>query len=145
VHTHTCIYIRSQFSFFTSQHLMDHVHITIVLITMLKIVLLLDNILTILMSIWTHSSLDRRITLTLTPMTRDGATSLISRGKLKLLKLCSTISWTVPTGWTISSIGFLFSRSDVKTYEQYGIDNEILGSDSDLSRSDIALSVSIHS
>jgi hypothetical protein len=66
---------------------MDHVHIAIVLITMLKVVVLQDNFLTILMSIWTHNYLDRGMTLTLTPMTRDGAISLISRGKLKLLKI----------------------------------------------------------
>jgi hypothetical protein len=69
------------------QHPMDHVHIAIVLNTMLEIVLLLDNFLIILMSIWTHCSLDRGMTLTLIPITQHGATSLISRGKLKLLKI----------------------------------------------------------
>jgi hypothetical protein len=67
------------------QHPMDHVHIAIVLITMLEIVL--DNFLIILMSIWTHYSLDRGMTLTLIPITQHGGTSLISRGKLKLLKI----------------------------------------------------------
>lgn len=66
---------------------MNHVHIVIILIIMLKIVLLQDNFLTILMSIWTHSSLDRGMSLTMIPMTRHGVTSLISRGKLKLLKI----------------------------------------------------------
>jgi hypothetical protein len=65
----------------------DHVHIAIVLITMLEIVLLPDNFLTILTSILTHNSLDRGMTLTLIPITRHGATSLISRGKLKLFKI----------------------------------------------------------
>jgi len=46
---------------------------------MLEIVLLLDNFLIILMSIG--------MTLTLIPITWHGATSLISRGKLKLLKI----------------------------------------------------------
>jgi hypothetical protein len=39
------------------------------------------------MSIWTHSSLDRGMNLSMIPITRDGATSLISRSKLKLLKI----------------------------------------------------------
>jgi len=66
---------------------MDHVHIAIVLITILKIVLLQDTFLTILMSIWTHSSLNRGMILTLIPITQHGVTSLIFRGKLKLLKI----------------------------------------------------------
>jgi hypothetical protein len=69
------------------QHPMDHVHIAIVLITMLEIVLLPDNFLIILKSIWTQISLNRGMTLTLIPITRHGATSLISHGKLKLLKI----------------------------------------------------------
>jgi hypothetical protein len=46
-----------------------------------------DNFLIILISIWTHRSLDQWMTLTLIPITRHGTTCLISRGMLKLLKI----------------------------------------------------------
>ena len=71
----------------TFQHPMNHVHIVIILITMLEIVFQKDNFLTILMGIWTHRSLDRGTTAILIPITWHGANSLISHCKLKLLKI----------------------------------------------------------
>jgi predicted tellurium resistance membrane protein TerC len=49
--------------FLLFQHSMDYVHIAIVFITMLEIVLSLDNFLIILMSIRTYRSLDQGMIL----------------------------------------------------------------------------------
>ena len=64
----------------------DYVHIDITFITMLEIVLKQDNFLTILMSIGTHCSLNRGMTAMI-PITQHGTINLISRDKIKLLKI----------------------------------------------------------